>query len=253
MNDKLPTVILVAGDVEPDGGQGVLQVVLVKSGIEHRQTIVFIMDIVDTALNNVKLCYRTQPTSIPGYQGYERKNNIPFSTPQISTSITSTHLNITPPIGDSGATDTLVRMADIDLLKNISYGSSFTAELPNGDIIASVGLGELPLDKNLCSLPAHIFNDKDLNRSLISIADICDSGCTVQLTATGLTIFNNEEIIYNSKKLPSERLWPMPTSFQNSKNTNDSKAYNIIQHKNNADFVAFHHAALGSPTVSTLI
>jgi hypothetical protein len=66
---------------------------------------------------------------------------------------------------DSGATDTLFRQSDINILKNVQNTSRFHMKLPNKEVIVSESAGLFQLSPNLPHILAHIFPDNVLQRS----------------------------------------------------------------------------------------
>ena len=92
------------------------------------------------------------------------------------------------------------------------------------------------------------------NDTLISIGQLCDAGCTATFTKDRVTIsFQGRTILVGTRDGPN-KLWYL------HKNTADHKANNGVKipsflpsSTKPADVVAFHHAALGSPVVSTLV
>jgi hypothetical protein len=72
---------------------------------------------------------------------------------------------------DCGATDTLFRVCDAKDLHHVQYKSGrLTVKLPNDTTISSIGTGFL---HGLgASVPAHIFNDCDLQQSLLSLSSV---------------------------------------------------------------------------------
>jgi hypothetical protein len=84
---------------------------------------------------------------------------------------------------------------------------------------------------------------------LISIGQLCNSGCTTVFTATNVSIKRNYNIILTGMRSPATRLWnidlPATTVPQQASNA-------IIQSANPPQLVAFAHAALFLPALSTL-
>src|SRR5690606_11856080 len=144
--------------------------------------------------------------------------------------------------------------------------------LPNGSTISSVGTGTLGI-KGLPNIPAHIFHDENLDRSLVSLSDYTNRGCTTQLTATDLTVHPNGETVLVGVKRPSEKLWGMiidrdtldlqrvfqsPAHFGGEKlgtmyaaEVDTSLAMgasmsNMVSHQYDAEFVSYVHACFGS-------
>lgn len=73
-----------------------------------------------------------------------------------------------PTIADSGATDTLIRLSDVNKLlqdANITHETqhSLRVSLPNRQQILSIGTGYLQLCVNMRPICAHIFRDEDLD------------------------------------------------------------------------------------------
>jgi len=93
-----------------------------------------------------------------------------------------------------------------------------------------------------------VVEDKDLQQnSLVSLSDVCRQGFNIKLTNTSLELLNKDQIVASSQKLESDRLWPF--SLQDS-----TPQVNVaIHHEFNAEKVAFFHAAMGSPPISTFI
>jgi hypothetical protein len=85
-----------------------------------------------------------------------------------------------------------------------------------------------------------------LNPSLIATADYCKNGCTAVFASTSATITHDKsgEIVSQSYKSPSDRLWPfnLPSLY----------AHNVVRHEINADFVAYSSASFFSPPDTSL-
>jgi hypothetical protein len=122
--------------------------------------------------------------------------------------------------------------------------------LPDGSTMSSMHEADLDIP----SLPpaarkAHIFPGLTAG-PLISIGQLCDSGCTPVFTpATKVSIKLNNQIILTGTPSPVTRLWnidlpmtPVPKPASNA----------TIQSATPAQLVAFSHAALFSPALSTL-
>ena len=150
------------------------------------------------------------------------------------------------PIHDSGATNTIFRQSDSNSLDNIRPDVGMTVGLPNGDSITSAAVGIL--SNSRISIPVPVFSDKSLNRSLIATADFCNNGCTATFTATSATITHDAtgDIIAQSSKLPSERLWPFDL------HSTVPVIHNVVRHEINADFVAYSSATFFSPPDTSL-
>jgi hypothetical protein len=88
--------------------------------------------------------------------------------------------------------------------------------------------------------------------SLISMGQLCDAGCTIAFTATEVTVSVNDAIVLIGHRTPDTRLWhfPLPTSAPTPSMCHSAMA--SIGSATPSDLVAFAHAALFSPTLSTL-
>jgi hypothetical protein len=114
------------------------------------------------------------------------------------------YLNFTPSI-PSQSTAILDSVCTAHfLLANAKYSNKiftatpFAVRMPNGDTIASTHTATL----NMPSLPhaarqAHILPGL-AQHSLLSVGQMCDSGCSVTFTATEVTVKNGESTILTS-------------------------------------------------------
>lgn len=140
--------------------------------------------------------------------------------------------------------------------------------LPNGThYITSNVVGTLSLEGtngSSVNIPAHLFPDNALDRTLVSLADICNQGCTAILTATDITINNSQGLpILHAPKESTAKLWPVSLlqskqvvqhdKHQQQQTLVSSRVYATIRHDLNADYVILSHASFGSPPVSTLV
>ena len=121
-------------------------------------------------------------------------------------------------------------------------------------------------DLDVPSLPAaarkaHIFPSLSAG-PLISIGQLCDSGCTAIFTATQVTIELDDSVILTGTRSPATRLWnvDLPSSPRPKGLGFDSPA-NLPRDQANAavslsatpaELVAFAHASLFSPALTTL-
>ena len=100
-------------------------------------------------------------------------------------------------------------------------------------------------------MPLHraCFSDSALNTSLLSIAQLCRIGCIATFTSTAVHITIDQSTVLHGFKLPNDSLWsiPQPALFTSPFIANATQAL-----PNDAAFIKFTHAALGSPAISTL-
>jgi len=109
------------------------------------------------------------------------------------------------------------------------------------------------VDLNLPGLPpaahhSHIVPQL-ATQPLLSIGQLCNAGCDIAFTATSITISHNNAIILQGNCMPSSQLWeldiqPTPPTLHT--------AHTAISSATPADLVAFAHAALFSPALSTM-
>ena len=113
---------------------------------------------------------------------------------------------------------------------------------------------ELPIPMlPLAARRAHIVPELQ-SQSLISIGTLCDAGCDVTFTTTTVTVRHNEHIVMSGTRAPPG-LWkfniPVPT-VTNDTNTHDAEALSTIGYPKAAELVAYSHATMFSPALSTL-
>ena len=88
------------------------------------------------------------------------------------------------------------------------------------------------------------------NTSLLSIGQLCDSGCTATFTANTVTITRNHKpILTGTRSKATNYLWDI--TLPNSQPLHHAHAATGIPQKT-AEMVQFSHAALNSPSLSTL-
>jgi len=81
---------------------------------------------------------------------------------------------------------------------------------------------------------------------LLSIGQLCDVGCDVAFTADNVTISHNHNVILTGRCTPTTKLWQLDIWPPNH------QANATIGSATMADLVAFAHAAMFSPALSTL-
>jgi len=107
-------------------------------------------------------------------------------------------------------------------------------------------------DLDLPSLPpaarvAHLFPALK-GQSLLSVGQLCDAGCNAHFTATAVTIDHQGTTVLTGQRDPTSRLWVVTTTDDTAPN----HALLVNQTTKPAELVAFAHAALFSPALSTL-
>lgn len=125
---------------------------------------------------------------------------------------------------------------------------------PNGSVMYSTHVAELDVP----SLPpaareCHIVPALH-NQSLLSIGHLCDAGCSIELDATSLTVRYNDTIVLTGTRTPQTRLWQVDRGHTPTAHccTPTHSANTAIGSATPAETVAFAHASLFSPALSTL-
>jgi len=165
------------------------------------------------------------------------------------------------PIADSGASVTMIRESDIDLLTDIDSKGGVGVAFGGGTVAESIGTGSyapIPMD---VPIESHRFRDKDLVESLSSLHDFCSKDLAVVLTDDAMLMLDKNNLIIKREdvklyepKEKSEPLWRFARrniSDKLSLRISIQRANNVIHSDLDAEYVKMVHAALGSPTVST--
>jgi len=85
---------------------------------------------------------------------------------------------------------------------------------------------------------------------LLSIRQLCDAGCNVAFTADQVTIKHNDAVILQGHCTAITKLWEL--DIQPAAMPTTHKANDAMGSTTPAELVAFAHAALFSPALSTL-
>ena len=153
------------------------------------------------------------------------------------------------------------------ILSNIrSTSSPVQVLLPNNQIMASTHEAYL----NIPGLPrsarhVHLFPSMEGTSPLLSIGQLCDHECTATFSANEVCIRHHDRVIIRGVRSPVTRLWyadlaslvAAPPTAPCDSTTTDVAAAAIggtqIHSLSDARRVAFFHAALGSPALTTLL
>jgi hypothetical protein len=121
--------------------------------------------------------------------------------------------------------------------------------MPDGSTITSTHKAVIPIPGlSLKSRTAHIFPALG-NTSLISIGQLCDAGCEVLFDKETATVWYQGKIVMTGTRSPTTRLW---TTTLTPPEPTPAVAYYATSSATPAERVAFMHAALFSPALSTL-
>ena len=164
---------------------------------------------------------------------------------------------------DTGTTGHYMSFSDTPSLLNICPAQQpVVVTLPDGSAVHSTHTAELDLP----SLPpaarqVHLF--PTLTGSLLSIGVLCDCGLTATYRASIVTITDDSgAILLTGHRSSTTRLWmvnldktaPPPHSPKSPPAAvTHSAAAMMLATRTHAQVVAWYHAALGSPSVSTMI
>jgi hypothetical protein len=123
--------------------------------------------------------------------------------------------------------------------------------MPNGTTIQSSHTCNLLLtDLPPQARQAHILPGL-VHNSLISVGQLCDSGCSVTFTQDQVTVSKNQKCeIYGSQD-PKSRLWRV--DLKNRFETNQVQCNHAHDNNNQKDLINYLHAACFSPVKSTWI
>ena len=136
--------------------------------------------------------------------------------------------------------------------------------VPNGQIMTSKSTTNLPLP----SLPPYATISHGFpslaSGSLLSVGRVCDHNCTSIFTDRSKKMYNNKDvkiqenkppIIAGTRNAPSQPVYnvciPIPDPAQHSINILRPESANATNLSHLQDRIAFYHAALFSPVVST--
>ena len=144
---------------------------------------------------------------------------------------------------DSGASSHYVTAnAPVCNIKNAT--SPIQVGLPNGDMLSATQTATLPLN-TLPSSAQEAYIVPGMNKNLLSIGKLCDADCTAIFTKNMVQIKKENHVILEGQRNPTHGLWEVPLLHQQCNMTYHSR--------NTRDMIKFMHAALGSPTISTLM
>ena len=142
-----------------------------------------------------------------------------------------------------------------------STNPSIPVLLSNSQFIHSKATTNLPIPTlPPSSTKAHVFSNL-ASGSLLSVGKICDENCTAIFTKSKMTIHNNKHIhistcapplLTGTRNASSKQLWSvkLPMTYQ-PLSPLYHRANSVLHNPSIRNRVAFYHAALFSPTIST--
>jgi hypothetical protein len=166
-----------------------------------------------------------------------------------------------PIIIDSGATRHFFKIS-INLLGLKPRTNGIAVSLPDGALIRSTPTGTLPgpgLPLSTCR--AHVFPSLQ-SHSLLSIDQLCDHGCKAVFTHNVVTITRDDLVLLTGTRSSAiNGIWTLdpldptttPAAAPSSPITGSVNAmfHTTLAHDTVANRIAFYHASLFSPSLST--
>ncbi|EEC46594.1 predicted protein [Phaeodactylum tricornutum CCAP 1055/1] len=124
---------------------------------------------------------------------------------------------------------------------------SLSVRVPNGSVLRSSHVATLDLPGfSPAACQAHIFPGL-ASHPLLSIGQLCDDGCTATFSATRLDIHRDATLLLSGARSPHTGLWHLDLTPPKSPAT----AHALVPTTPLADRIAFVHASLFSPALST--
>jgi hypothetical protein len=154
---------------------------------------------------------------------------------------------------DSGCTSHFL-LANAKCSSKKSTATHLAVRLPNGDTITSTHNATL----NIPSLPhaarkGHILPGL-AQHSLLSVGQMCDSGCSVTFTASHVTVTNGESTILTGLRDKESSLWRAPLEPDTPLTFgHEHSPQNVYEQKSIQDTITYLHACCFSPVTDTWI
>ena len=154
---------------------------------------------------------------------------------------------------DSGASNHYVPTSYKDALLHLKEAPGPTVSSANGTTMQSLASGTLKLSKILSPTAqrAHVLND--LKTPLLSMGQLCDNDCTIELSKTKLNVLKNNNIIMQGKRNLQDGLWDIPLPPVTCELQQHHANILICRDKSKSELAQYLHAACNSPSISTFI
>jgi hypothetical protein len=169
--------------------------------------------------------------------------------------------NNCPAVIDTGCSATYITCTTPHIHREVAY-PSVKVTLPNGETMQSSHTAQLQLHPSLPDIAcrAHIF--LSLTCSLISVGQLCDSGCTATFTANGVAIAYQGKTTITGDRSPTNNLWCINLAAPLAVNDNTESVLHdqiekplscntVARTYHAADRIAFLHASCNYPVIST--
>ena len=165
---------------------------------------------------------------------------------------------------DSGASNHYWMVKDKGILLDLMKQLGPTVYLPNDEAIQSKQHGFLPIKSlSRAANKVHILPGIK-NSSLLSLGQLCDDGCLVNLTKDKLLVYKNDLLVLKGFRNRNDGLWDVPLPQTQQELYNHHKVHAIIHKKSKlnvilkksttkSDLAQFYHACCFSPPKTTLM
>ena len=172
---------------------------------------------------------------------YYIKNNIPVASS--SNSVVNNIAKL-----DSGASQHYFKSQHSNFLKKISTANATPILLPNNTTVHAKLKGTLSLHPSLSEKASTALIVPNLkNESLLSVGQIYDNNCKVTFSKDNVQITKNKKVIVTGNRNRNDGLWDIDLN-----NKTNHLNYMITKDKTKTELAQYLHAALFSPTITTL-
>jgi hypothetical protein len=124
--------------------------------------------------------------------------------------------------------------------------------LPNGDAITATHTATLNIPSlSQAARLAHILPSL-AQHSLLSMGEMCDSGCSVTFTASNVTVTNGHSTILTGEQDKESNLWRVPVNPDPPLHGGQKhSAHNVYERKSIQDTIPYLHGCCFSPVTDT--
>ena len=154
---------------------------------------------------------------------------------------------------DSGASKHFFKTSHLQFLRNVQpLEDGPIAFLPNNTTVKATHKGTFNLHDSISDRASEVLVFPHLtNESLISIGQLCDDNCIVIFTKTKFYVTKNGKFLFQGLRNTKDNLWDL-NSHPTQHTKNESMNYIVTKNKTKLELARYYHAALFSPSFSTL-